>query len=104
MLFEHSIKNVIETQFSSVQKYSSEISFYLLPKSNPFSTKKQLQEVKNYCFLNISDEEHGCIQQKFVPLTGPFRRFSTHVWQNAHINTVRCTMVCDVYSLFPKLL
>ena len=26
---------------------------------------------------------------------GPFKRFPTHVWQNAHVNIVRRAMVCD---------
>ena len=37
-------------------------------------------------------------------LPGPFRRFSTLVWQNACKNTVRCAMVCDVYFPLPKIL
>ena len=37
-------------------------------------------------------------------IPGPFRRFSTRVWQNARVNTVRRAMVCDVYSPFPKIL
>ena len=28
---------------------------------------------------------------------GPFRRFSTCVWQNALINTVKCLIVCNLY-------
>ena len=35
---------------------------------------------------------------------GPFRRrFSTGMWQNAHINTVRHAMVCCVFFLFYDL-
>ena len=33
-------------------------------------------------------------------LSGDFER----MWQNAHVNTVRRAMVCDVYSPFPKVL
>ena len=36
--------------------------------------------------------------------TGPFRRFSTLVWQNACANTVRRAMVCDAYVPFSKTL
>ena len=35
---------------------------------------------------------------------GPFRRFSTRMWQNARANTVWRAMVCDVYFLFSKIL
>ena len=34
----------------------------------------------------------------------PFERFSLHVWQNTHVNTVRCAIVCHVYFSFPKIL
>ena len=37
-------------------------------------------------------------------MAGPFRRFSTRVWQNARANTVRRAMVCDVYFPFSKTL
>ena len=33
-----------------------------------------------------------------------FRRFSTCVRENAHKNTVRHVMVCDVYCSFSKIL
>ena len=36
--------------------------------------------------------------------TGPFRRFSTRVWQNADVNTIKRAMVCGVYFPFPKIL
>ena len=36
--------------------------------------------------------------------TGSFRRFSTRVWQNADVNTIKRAMVCDVYFPFPKIL
>ena len=36
--------------------------------------------------------------------SGPFRKFSAHVWQNACTNTVRHEMVCKVYFPFPKIL
>ena len=35
-------------------------------------------------------------------LAGPFRRFSTRVRQNAHINNVRRAIVCDLYFPFLK--
>ena len=34
---------------------------------------------------------------------GPFRRFPTHVWQNARVNIVRRVMVYDAYFAFPKI-
>ena len=39
-----------------------------------------------------------------MALPGPFRRFSTRVWQNARANTVGRAMVCDVYFPFSKTL
>ena len=33
-------------------------------------------------------------------ITSSFRRFSTHVWQNARIDAVRCAMGHDVYFCF----
>ena len=36
--------------------------------------------------------------------TGPLRRFSTRVLQNAPINTIKRAMVCDVNFPFPKVL
>ena len=36
--------------------------------------------------------------------TGPFRRFSTRMLQNARANTIRRAMVCDVYFPFSKIL
>ena len=36
--------------------------------------------------------------------TSPFSRFSTGVWQIAHIDTLRCAMVCDVYLPFHRIL
>ena len=36
--------------------------------------------------------------------SGLFRRFPTHIWQNARLNIVRRAMVCDVYFPFPKIL
>ena len=35
-------------------------------------------------------------KQKTLAYADPFRRFSTHVWQNAHINIVSIAVVCDV--------
>ena len=35
-------------------------------------------------------------------LTGPFRRFSMRMWQNARANTVRRAMECNVYFPFSK--
>ena len=34
----------------------------------------------------------------------PFKRFFTYMWQNAHVNNVRCAMVCNVCFSFSKLL
>ena len=39
-----------------------------------------------------------------VMFSGPFRRFSMLVWQNARADTVRRAMVCDVCFLFSKIL
>ena len=36
-------------------------------------------------------------------LPGPFRGFSTSVWQNAQANTVWHAMVCNIYFPFPKI-
>ena len=33
----------------------------------------------------------------------PFRRFSTRVWQNPCVNTVRHAIVCNVYFSFSKI-
>ena len=56
-----------------------------------FETKPlKLSLIKNY---DSSDKN-----------AGPFRRFPTYVWQNAHVNIVRHAMVCDVYFPFPKIL
>ena len=38
-----------------------------------------------------------------VTISGPFRRFSTRMWQKAHRNTVRHAIVCDVYFWFSKV-
>ena len=35
---------------------------------------------------------------------GPFKRFSTRVWQNARANTARRAMLCDVYFSFSRIL
>ena len=40
----------------------------------------------------------------YITYAGPFRSFSTRVWQNARANTVRRAMVCDVYFPFSKTL
>ena len=40
----------------------------------------------------------------YVTMSGPFRIFPTLVWQNAHENSVRRAMVCDVYFSFSKIL
>ena len=37
-----------------------------------------------------------CKKQKTLAYVDPFRRFSTHVWQNARTNIVSGAMVCDV--------
>ena len=37
-------------------------------------------------------------------ITGPFSRFPTRVWENAHLNNVTRVMVCDMYFSFPKLI
>ena len=39
----------------------------------------------------------------FAMLLGPFR-FSTCMWQNARVNTVRGAMLCNVYFSFSKIL
>ena len=44
------------------------------------------------------------ILDKMGVVTGPFRRFSMHMWQNARANTVRRVMVCDIYFPFSKTL
>ena len=36
--------------------------------------------------------------------TGTFRWFSTDMWQNAHINTIRHATMCDLYFSFSKIL
>ena len=38
-----------------------------------------------------------------LPLSGPFRRFSTSIWQNARLNTISRAMVCDMYFSFFKI-
>ena len=35
-------------------------------------------------------------------VTDPFRRFSTHVWQNARVNNIRRVMVYDEYFFYVK--
>ena len=35
-------------------------------------------------------------------VAGPFRRFSTHVWQNARVNNIRRVMVYDEYFFYVK--
>ena len=35
---------------------------------------------------------------------GPFKRFSTCVLQNVHVNNIRCAMVCNVCFSFSKIL
>ena len=56
----------------------------------------------------IADEIHCSLENEGIlpeeQKAGPFRRFSTHVWQNARANVVRCAMVCDVYFPFSKTL
>ena len=42
--------------------------------------------------------------ENFTNYSGHFRRFSTHIWQNACANTVRHALVCDVYFPFSKIL
>ena len=39
-----------------------------------------------------------------MAISGPFRRFSTPVWQNAPANIVRRAMVCNVYFPFLKII
>ena len=34
----------------------------------------------------------------------PFYGDSEHVSQNAHVNTTRCAMMCDMQFPFPKIL
>ena len=42
------------------------------------------------------------VESYMVILAGPFRRFSTSMWQNACANTVRSAMVCNIYFPFLK--
>ena len=56
-----------------------------------FETKPlKLSLIKNYDSSDIN--------------AGPFRRFPTYIWQNAHLNIVRHVMMCDVHFPFPKIL
>ena len=40
---------------------------------------------------------HNPSEGLLSPFAGPFRTFSTRVWQNARLNTVRRVMVCDLH-------
>ena len=51
----------------------------------------------------LPDKESFYSELNKEGITGPFRRFSMHVWQNARINTARRAMVCDVYFPFSKI-
>ena len=52
-----------------------------------------------YCSCTtFAQQKHGTIIG--TEITGPFRRFSRHMWQNTCVNTVRRAMVCDVYFPF----
>ena len=44
-----------------------------------------------------------------ISMAGPFRKFSTDVWQNGHINTVKDTLMqiskfCQYLCLYMKLI
>ena len=61
--------------------------------------------ISQKCFWKLKKTWKLC--KYFCPLyknPGPFRKFSTRMWQNACANTVRRAMVCDVYFPFSKFL
>ena len=60
-----------------------------------------MSNVKTVCYYHITCEFQS---ESTLYSSCPFRRFSPHMGENAHVNTVRCTMVCDVYFFFPKTL
>ena len=67
-------------------------------------------------FYIYQDVHLGSLYQKIIYLnlwcttliiskwlvTDPFRRFSTHVWQNARVNNIRRVMVYDEYFFYVK--
>ena len=65
--------------------------------------------VQRKAFYRQRIPESSCANKETVDTdilatSGPFRRFSTRVWQNAHANTVRRAIVCDFYFPFSKTL
>ena len=60
---------------------------------SPFLQANLSQDYKSQTYLHA-----------FKAKTGPFRRFSRRMWQNAHTNTVRCATECNVYFPFSKIL
>ena len=77
------------SRFRFTKRYVLYTSFY----------QSVLPTFKSYVLLFQSDKP----LTKYTTNKHPFRRFSTHVWQNARVNTVRRAMVCDVFSPFPKI-
>ena len=61
--------------------------------------------IKELQFINQSIKlTFGVPFHKNLVLTGPLVRFSTPMWQNVCLNTVRHDIVCNVYFPFPKIL
>ena len=66
---------------------------------------KRLYPSKSGKYLGIKIDENLNKKQYIHDIAGPFRRFSTQLWQKACINAIRCVMVCYVYIIsFFKIL
>ena len=63
------------------------------------SPRKSKEDV----MIKLFNGRSSCLQM-FFKIAGPFTRLSTRVWQNAHENTARRAMVCDIYFTFSKIL
>ena len=54
--------------------------------------------------FNHATPENRNDPEKTSSSTGPFRSFSTGMWQNVQVNTIRQAMVCYVYFSISKIL
>ena len=75
--------------------------FYLLMVKLLMVSKMRMLFSNLSTSLNVNNLSID-LSQKYV-WAGPFRRFSTCMWQNVHVNTIRHVMVCNVYFPFPKI-
>ena len=79
---------------------NQEENFYLTSKALFFLQKIEVEKFRNFNFHEVIKY---LSRKQEIDLTGPFRKFSTRVWQNARVKNVRLAMMCDMYFSFSKI-